>query len=316
MSSHTRAEDQSDELRRLTTKLTALEQSSVEREQQLFRTNQLLEELTAEHTRLETAVQMKQMMIGKLEQAVKTASQEVNKGNDIIQKLQQELHNTKTRLRLKCTVAMEQEKAIAEREIGMKRVTNELELMEKESSRLKEDWKTARNELEQTKKELVECQEQIKTNENVISWLNKQLNDRAITRTQPLTASAMNHSFPVTSRIPLRIPGSVTTNQPLFNGNPSLSLPPPSNQYQLHYKKKLGPPSDIPSTTMDDFKSSLPVNPITDPNLTPPLVRAAPAKETKFNFIDTSIDPKYLIKNTSQVPFNPIAPFSLNRPLL
>lgn len=315
MSSHTRAEDQSDELRRLTTKLTALEQSLVEREQQLFRSNQSLEELTADRTRLETAVQMKQVLVGKLEQAVKTASQEVNKGNEIIQKLQQELHNTKTRLRLKCTVTMEQEKAIAEREIGMKRVTNELELMEKESSRLKEEWKTARSELEQTKKELVECQEQMKTNENVISWLNKQLNDRAVTRTQPLTASSMNHSFPVSSRIPLKIPGSITTNQPLFNGNPSLSLPPPSNQYQLQYKKKIGPP-DIPSTTIDDFRSSLPVNPITDPNLTPPLIRAAATKETKLNFVDTAIDPKYLIKNTSQVPFNPIAPLSLNRQLL
>ncbi|KAI6655783.1 Chain A, Serine/threonine-protein kinase PLK4 [Oopsacas minuta] len=309
MSSHTRAEDQSDELRRMTTKLTTLEQNSTEREQQLFRSSQTIEEFTADRTRLETAVQHKQLMVGKLEQAVKTASQEVNKGNEIIQKLQQELHNTKTRLRLKNTVTMEQEKAIAEREISMKRVSNELELVEKESSRLREESKTARHELEQSKKELFECQEQIKTNENVISWLNKQLNDRAITRTQPL-ASSMNHSLPVPSRIPLRVSGAIShsTN---FNGNPSLPLPPPPPQYQLQYKKKI---CDLPSTTLEDFKPSLPFNPVTDPNLTPPPVRAASSKEARTNIVDISADPKYLLKTNPQFPFNPIAPLSLNRP--
>ena len=273
-----------------------------------------MDELAAERARLETAVQHKQVMTVKLEQAVKTASQEVNKGNEIIQKLQQEMHTTKTRLRLKNTVAMEQEKAISERELGMKRVSNELELSQKDCARAKEDYKTAREELDAARKELSEGQEQLKTNENVISWLNKQLNDRALVRTQPFTGS-MNHSLPVTSRIPIRAPTALPLNAPFYNGVPSLPLPLPT-QYQLQYKKKTVIPSaygDVPITTMDDFKS---VNPITDPNLTPPLPRAATSREDRPNMPEVSLEPKFLSKTVPQIPFNPIAPFSLNRPML
>ena len=317
LSFQTRGEDQSDELRRVTTRLTALEHECADKEQQLFRSSHSVDELTAERVRLETAVQHKQIMLVKLEQAVKTASQEVNKGNEIIQKLQQEMHNTKTRLRLKSTVAMEQEKAISERELGMKRVSNELEITQKECARAKEERKTAREDLDATKKELFECQEQMKTNENVISWLNKQLNDRALTRTQPLTAS-MNHSLPVTSRIPVHAPTALPLN-PLYNGVPSLHPPLPS-QFQLQYKKKpatYSMPGELTSATMDDFRSSqqLPVNPVTNPNLTPPLPRAATSREDRPNLVEMSLDPKYLSKTIPQIPFNPMAPLSLNRPM-
>ena len=279
-----------------------------------MRSSQCVDELTAERARLETAVQHKQIMLVKLEQAVKTASQEVNKGNEIIQKLQLEMRNTKTRLRLKSTVAMEQEKAISERELGLKRVSNELEITQKECARVKENCKMAREDLEAARKELSENQEQLKTNENVISWLNKQLNDRALIRTQPLTSS-MNHSLPVTSRIPIRAPTALPLNTPLYNGVPSLPLPLPT-QYQLQYKKK-PLPGELPSATMDDFRSlQPPVNPLTNPNLTPPLPRAATSREDRPSSVEMSLDPKYLSKSIPQIPFNPMAPLSLNRPML
>lgn len=61
-----------------------------------------------------------------LEESVKKASDEINKGNDIIRRLQTELKNSKSKIKLKNAVTLQQEKLLDERSVTIETVNKEL----------------------------------------------------------------------------------------------------------------------------------------------------------------------------------------------
>lgn len=128
---------------------------------------QQLEELLSER---DSQLQRKQ-------NALKHVGDEVMKANDIIKKIQNELSTAKSKLKLRTSICLEQEKLLDTKQKEIGQLETKLEDSAKVVKDLKLELDGQRNEVK-TLKFQVETQEKtIKNNDNVISWLNRRLAD-------------------------------------------------------------------------------------------------------------------------------------------
>lgn len=177
-------QEQSKMLNHFTSKLSLCEQELKSSEENVKKLQEQLINIQEEKRKLEENCDKKQFQISKQSASIKTLSEDLIKGNEIIRKLQAEMHNNHAKLKLRSQISMKQEEVLAEKEDEIKRLKDELNvikdnLKEKESENLK-----FASDFEETKQKLEETQKQIKTNENVIKWLNKQLNEKQTTVSQ------------------------------------------------------------------------------------------------------------------------------------
>uniref|UniRef100_A0A8C8VDZ6 Spindle assembly abnormal protein 6 homolog n=1 Tax=Pelusios castaneus TaxID=367368 RepID=A0A8C8VDZ6_9SAUR len=168
----------------LQTRVAVLEQEIKDKDQLIIRTKEVLDATQEQKVILEENTEKKQVHIGKLEATIKSLSAELLKANEIIKKLQGDLKTLMSKLKLKNTVTIQQEKLLAEKEEKLQKEQRELQetgqslrIKEQEVCKLQE-------QLETTVQKLEESKQLLKTNENVITWLNKQLNEIQMARKQ------------------------------------------------------------------------------------------------------------------------------------
>ncbi|XP_064479556.1 spindle assembly abnormal protein 6 homolog [Ornithodoros turicata] len=135
-----------------------------------------LEECQQQKKKVEELLEQKQGQMARRETALKTLSDDVVKGNEIIKKLQGEIRNYHSKLRLRSEVITKQEEVLTEKENVLQKVNREVDDLRVTCKKMAEELSKVKDDLEQKQQKLEETQKQIKTNENVIQWLNKQLN--------------------------------------------------------------------------------------------------------------------------------------------
>nr|XP_032660829.1 spindle assembly abnormal protein 6 homolog isoform X2 [Chelonoidis abingdonii] len=177
-------------INQLQTRVAVLEQEIKDKDQLIIRTKEVLDATQEQKVRLEENTEKKQVHIGKLEATIKSLSAELLKANEIIKKLQGDLKTLMSKLKLKNTVTIQQEKLLAEKEEKLQKEQRELQetgqslrVKEQEVCKLQE-------QLESTVQKLEESKQLLKTNENVITWLNKQLNEIQMARKQEILGTS------------------------------------------------------------------------------------------------------------------------------
>ncbi|NWI67074.1 SAS6 protein, partial [Todus mexicanus] len=173
----------------LQTRVAVLEQEIKDKDQLVTRTKEVLDATQEQKAILEESTEKKQSHVEKLEMTIKSLSAELLKANEIIKKLQGDLKTLMSKLKLKNTVTIQQEKLLAEKE-------EKLQKEQKESQELGQSLRTKEQEvcklqeqLETTLQKLEESKQLLKTNENVITWLNKQLNEIQMAKKLETSAS-------------------------------------------------------------------------------------------------------------------------------
>ncbi|GAB0192930.1 spindle assembly abnormal protein 6 [Grus japonensis] len=192
-------------INQLQTRVAVLEQEIKDKDQLVIRTKEVLDATQEQKVILEESTEKKQSHIEKLETTIKSLSAELLKANEIIKKLQGDLKTLMSKLKLKNTVTIQQEKLLAEKEERLQKEQRELQETG-QSLRMKEqEFVVApdgiimgilqvcklQEQLETTVQKLEESKQLLKTNENVITWLNKQLNE--IQMAKKLETSASTH---------------------------------------------------------------------------------------------------------------------------
>ncbi|XP_050819575.1 spindle assembly abnormal protein 6 homolog isoform X2 [Gopherus flavomarginatus] len=177
-------------INQLQTRVAVLEQEIKDKDQLIIRTKEVLDATQEQKVILEENTEKKQVHIGKLEATIKSLSAELLKANEIIKKLQGDLKTLMSKLKLKNTVTIQQEKLLAEKEEKLQKEQRELQetgqslkVKEQEVCKLQE-------QLESTVQKLEESKQLLKTNENVITWLNKQLNEIQMARKQEILGTS------------------------------------------------------------------------------------------------------------------------------
>uniref|UniRef100_G1N5A5 SAS-6 coiled-coil domain-containing protein n=1 Tax=Meleagris gallopavo TaxID=9103 RepID=G1N5A5_MELGA len=157
-------------INQLQTRVAVLEQEIKDKDQLVIRTKEVLDATQ------EQKVQVSESLFLKL-QLSRCQLNFLRFANEIIKKLQGDLKTLMSKLKLKNTVTIQQEKLLAEKEERLQKEQRELQetgqclrMKEEEVCKLQE-------QLETTIQKLEESKQLLKTNENVITWLNKQLNE-------------------------------------------------------------------------------------------------------------------------------------------
>ena len=157
--------------------------------------NQLVETLTKQREAYEDTIKSLKATNAKLEDKLQTSINEINKGNDIIQKLQGEIKNQKSKL-----------KALKQALASQEQVTNQKQLVLDEQMRtindLKRESETKEREISSLKTQVTNYSMKLNDNEKVIEdnkqmlmYLNKKVNDNINNPFKARTAGISNNNF-------------------------------------------------------------------------------------------------------------------------
>ncbi|XP_013129016.1 spindle assembly abnormal protein 6 homolog isoform X3 [Oreochromis niloticus] len=163
-------------------RVAVLEQEVKDKDQLMNRTKEVLEATQQQKESVEENAESKELQIRKLEATVKSLSEELIKANGIIKKLQGEVRTLVGKIKVKNTVTVSQEKILQETSEKLQSVERDLQSAQQQLITKEEQISKLKEQLEATVQKLNETKEVLKTNENVINWLNKQLNEKQLSR--------------------------------------------------------------------------------------------------------------------------------------
>ncbi|XP_076578752.1 spindle assembly abnormal protein 6 homolog [Chaetodon auriga] len=166
-------------------RVAVLEQEIKDKDQLMHHTKEVLEATQQQKESVEENAESKELQIRKLEATVKSLSEELIKANGIIKKLQVEVRGLLGKIKVKNTVTVSQEKVLKTTSDKLQHVEEDLQSTQQQLITKNEQVSKLKKQLEMTVQKLNESREVLKTNENVISWLNKQLNEKQLSRKPP-----------------------------------------------------------------------------------------------------------------------------------
>ncbi|XP_068946635.1 spindle assembly abnormal protein 6 homolog isoform X2 [Petaurus breviceps papuanus] len=188
-------------INQLQTKVAVLEQEIKDKDQLVIRTKEAFDTIQEQKVALEENGEKNQVQLGKLEATIKSLSAELLKANEIIKKLQGDMKTLMSKLKLKNTVTIQQEKLLAEKEEKLKKEQKEIQDVGQALRNKEQEVSKLQEQLEATVQKLEESRELLKNNEQLITWLNKELNANHLGRKQDLLGL---------STTPLAQPGNTT----------------------------------------------------------------------------------------------------------
>uniref|UniRef100_A0A3B4Z1K0 Spindle assembly abnormal protein 6 homolog n=1 Tax=Stegastes partitus TaxID=144197 RepID=A0A3B4Z1K0_9TELE len=175
-------------------RVAVLEQEIKDKDQLMNSTKEMLEATLQQKKSVEENAESKELKNKKLEATVKSLSEELIKANGIIKKLQGEVRGLVGKIKVKNTVTVSQEKVLQDTSEKLQNVEKNLENAQQQLISKDEEVSKLKEQLEMTVQKLNESREVLKTNENVISWLNKQLNEKQLSRRSRSPESLVNPS--------------------------------------------------------------------------------------------------------------------------
>jgi hypothetical protein len=135
---------------------------------------------------LEDSLTMYKQQVGSLEEKFAMSAQEINKGNQIIQKLRMDAKQLKGKLRVKVDALTQQEKSVQDLERAEENGRHVAVEKEQELSRSKEREERLQQDVEDFRKRLAEAHEVVRSNQDVIEYLNRQLAERDLKALPPV----------------------------------------------------------------------------------------------------------------------------------
>jgi len=143
-------------------------------------------------SRLDASEEHKVALAASWEQARRSAAQaeeriaasgaEINKGNAIIEQLQTELRNAKSKTKIQAAVIRRQENLLEERQTSMESYAGDRAERSVETAELVDQVKTLKTREADLSAKIAESQALLQSNQQVIQWLNQQLNEATLGR--------------------------------------------------------------------------------------------------------------------------------------
>ncbi|KAI8804521.1 hypothetical protein BJ742DRAFT_823905 [Cladochytrium replicatum] len=170
------------ENKRLTQQLRESELREREREDQLRSSQDAFRSFQEQKDKMEQTIEVLRTQSHRLDDSLKSATEEINKGNDIIRRLQSELKSAKSKIKLKNIVTLQQEKLLDERGTLVESAQKEFASLKEELVKKQEILEENQKKLDDRTAKLEESKKIIEDNNHVIEWLHKQLNEDAVNR--------------------------------------------------------------------------------------------------------------------------------------
>lgn len=163
-------------------RLAQLEQQAKDKTELIDNMSKTLEAVRAQKAGVEDALGLYKRNFTQAESKLKECVGEINKGNKIIQHLQNDVRSYRQKVKLKSSVIAQQEKLVAEKSNAMTTARAEIaELKHSVQDRASENQRL-QQALAGMKNQLEEARKQLGSSNQVINWLNKELNSSKLGR--------------------------------------------------------------------------------------------------------------------------------------
>jgi len=180
-------------LSEITLKNTSLERQLEDKEQIIQKLNSLLENTKAQKDSAEENANMFKANSEKLEDKLNISVREINKGNTIIQELQNDINNYKAKLKQKNLVLKQQEQEMESRRSTLNDTSMQVREMQAEIDKKVEELRLAESTNADLHNKLEESRKIIESNTNMIQWLNKSLSDAQKPASHYLSSAGAGH---------------------------------------------------------------------------------------------------------------------------
>ncbi len=148
-----------------------------EKEKSLQNLQKLVDNLNKQKLDLEESYKCLKITNNKLEEKLQASISEINKGNEIIQKLQNDMKSQKEKLKLKQQAMKAQEQLINQKQITSDELLKNYNELKREIEKKEDDLKSYKEKNEIMKAKLEEGEKKLEENCNVITYLNQRLNE-------------------------------------------------------------------------------------------------------------------------------------------
>jgi hypothetical protein len=158
-------------------RLAAVEQAGADKDVLLASLREQLAASAEHKVRLDEALALRQQQTETAERQATELSDEVRKGNRIIQHLQAELARARQRVKERGTTLMRLEGVIEENVGALARNERQLDLAQRDVAAARDEAERLKAALQQARDQLTEAQRSIESNTKIIDWLNRELNE-------------------------------------------------------------------------------------------------------------------------------------------
>nr|XP_057929336.1 spindle assembly abnormal protein 6 homolog isoform X2 [Doryrhamphus excisus] len=166
-------------------RVAVLEQEVKDKDQLMSRTREVLEATQQQKESVKEKAETKEHEVRKLEAEVKFLSGDVKKAVEIIKKFQGELRACSDKNKAQNMALAAQEKAVQETSAKLERAQEDIHKTQERLSDKDQQVEKLTQQLEASLKKLNDTKDLLQTNENVINWLNKQLNEKELSKNLP-----------------------------------------------------------------------------------------------------------------------------------
>lgn len=194
------------ELSATSTRVAVLEQQVADQKELLARTQALLAASEASKASMEESLGLYKSGYNKLTEKLEASVAEINKGNAVITKLQDEYKAAKAKGKGKAEALHQIEERLADRERAFLQLQREMDTLRMALDKESSVRQSSDGTVSSLKQQLDAARETIADNQQVIAWLNKELNERASSGSIPVQQRTLTGSGIVaggSSRIPV-----------------------------------------------------------------------------------------------------------------
>jgi spindle assembly abnormal protein 6 len=236
---------QAKELTSALTRVAVLEQSLADRNDVLTRTNDLLKAGEEAKRNSEESAALYKGQCAKLQQKLETCSSEIERGNGIITKLQEEYKSVRTKAKAKSESVRALEATLADRTSTIDTLQREISAIRSDLERERAGRESSEGIISSLKSQISEARDALANNQQVIAWLNKELNE------------AHSHQAHMSRPMPASLSSSFVTPPSLLSS--PLSSPPPSNLPRYKASSTVGSTAPTPAATPQQAPVAAPV---------------------------------------------------------
>ena len=167
-------------LTEVTLKTQSLERELKDKEDIIEKLNYMLKDNGENKNHLEDHVNLLKTQGSKLEEKLHASAQEINKGNQIIQKLQSDIKSQKNKVKFKNTVVQQQEQLIQQKDNQLMDMERTMQTLTMDKERRVESESDMERNNKELRAKLQESSKNLEANQAMIQYLNKQLNEKTV----------------------------------------------------------------------------------------------------------------------------------------
>jgi spindle assembly abnormal protein 6 len=164
----------------------ALQQQLQDKEDLLEQMSQRLEVAGQQRIGMEEALAMYKTQLEKVEAKFQASVNEINKGNEIIQRIHAEQRQLRSKAKVKGAIIAKQEEELSNKEKAIDVARAARRELESNLAKANDTIYRLENELERKGKNLDESNNLLQSNQQVIKWLNKEINEMQLQGTRSL----------------------------------------------------------------------------------------------------------------------------------